>query len=648
MNELTHNALSAPPRRDVNTVLLTLCGLVCALWMLLHVYVVWRLPFSLDELRIVHLGFAVIILTLQAAVASKGRNLRRIAWLFASVMMLGLVTYFFTDYSQMVERVGSPTAGDVVMGSMLVCAVLAITWHAWGPVIPLLVGGTILYALFGNHLGGIFFHLGIDFPRFIGYCSTYFMGTLGSLTGLSATLIIHFLLFGALLQAVGGAELIEKLSLVVGAKFRSGAAQTAVISSSMMGMVSGSIPANVAVTGAFTIPLMKRHGYTPEFAGAVETVSSAGGQITPPIMSIVAFLIAGLTGISYTDIVIAAALPALVYYLSLSFAVVVRTRKKEIHCCDLSDGSEKLRLWSVLRNYGHLSIPVVILTWRILIGESPARAVLYANLSMILVGLLHALISCAGKPFDALGSFFFRVYGGLVSGAKEAAKLAVILGSVGIVMETFTVTGFGQRLSYAIVEMAGGGSTLLLVCFVAILVLFFGMGMPSAGAYLIAVLLTAPAMIKLGFPVLSVHMFVFYFAMLSALTPPVSLGVLVAISISGGKFMGTALTSLRLALPGFLIPFFFLYKPVILDLASSPWGAIYFNMFLLVGMCGMTMAFEGYLTVPLGWMERFLCVFSAILIFHPNAMLSLVGTAILVSTAAWTFIKYRRTMNVAP
>ena len=156
------------------------------------------------------------------------------------------------------------------------------------------------------------------------------MGTLGNLTGLSATLILHFLLFGSLLQAIGAGELIEKLGLVVGARLRSGAAQAAVVSSSMMGMVSGSIPANVAITGAFTIPLMKRQGYSSEFSGAVETVASAGGQITPPIMSIVAFLIAGLTGISYASIVIAAALPALVYYLSLSFAVAVHTRQQGI------------------------------------------------------------------------------------------------------------------------------------------------------------------------------------------------------------------------------------------------------------------------------------------------------------------------------
>lgn len=575
-----------------NNLFKNVLNIACVIWVLMHIYVIWFLPFSIDQLKIFHLGFACVIVFLRYFLdKEKNPNLYRNICLFIAMVMVLLTLFFFLDYENIVERVGTPSIEDIVIGTIWITFIFLATYLGWGIVIPLLVSIVSLYALFGNYTSGVFFHSGLDFPRFIGYSSTYFMGTLGKLTGFSATLIVHFLLFGALLNAIGGAELIGKIATVVGSRFRSGAAQTAVISSAMIGMTTGSAPANVAITGAFTIPMMKKQGYTPEYAGAVESVASTGGQIMPPIMSICVFIMAGLTGIPLAQIIIAAFLPALIYYLFISFNLVIRTKKAGIQLTKLDEASKIDFKKDILLKHGYLIIPVIILTWRILIGESPHRAVFWGNLSMIIIGLVSYIISGRHNIRNALYKYFKNVFDGFVKCANEAAKLALILGSIGIIMETLTTTGFGQRLSYIIVTMTGG-SVFFLVIMVAVLVLFFGMGMPTAGAYLVAVLLTAPAMVKFGFPILSVHMFIFYFSVLSQLTPPVSLAVLVAISISGGKYGETALHAMRLAIPGFLLPFFFLYQPAILGIAENPLGALQVGIILLLGLCILAFLLE--------------------------------------------------------
>ena len=401
-------------------------NITCVIWILLHIYVIWFLPFSIDKLKIIHLGFACVILFfnnfLKREVSSK---LFQKILLFLAIIMLFLTVYFFIDYENMAERIGTPSTGDIVIGTIWISLVFLATYLGWGKIIPLLVLFVSLYALFGNYTPGIFFHGGIDFPRFIGYSSTYFMGTLGTLTGFSAMLIVHFLLFGALLISIGGAELISKVALLVGSLLRSGAAQSAVLSSSLIGMTTGSAPANVAITGAFTIPMMKKQGYSPEFAGAVEAVASTGGQIMPPIMSVCAFLMAGLTGIPYAKIIVAAFLPALVYYLYISFNVVIRTRKIGIKLTKPNEESQKIDFKKdILMKHGYLIVPVIILTWRILIGESPHRAVFWGNVSMIIVGLANYSYIGRHDLKSALAKYVNNVFNGFVKCATETAKLA--------------------------------------------------------------------------------------------------------------------------------------------------------------------------------------------------------------------------------
>lgn len=619
-----------------------LIDIFCAAWVLMHMYAAWRLPFSIDELKVLHLGFASAILFFLASRRKTLLNaLTSRLWLGLAVITSLITVYFFLDSGNMIERIGVPSMGDVVTGTIFVSLILIIAIREWGYVVPVLTFITILYGLFGDYLGGIFFHSGIEFPRLAGYLSTYFMGMLGSLTGLSATLILHFLLFGALLEAVGGAKFFEKLSILVCSHFASGAAQTSVWSSALFGMISGSVAANVAVDGPHTIPMMVRRGYSTDFAGAVEAVASTGGQIMPPVMGVAAFILASLIGITYAQVCIAAFLPAFVYYVALAFTIMVKSGKMGITRVK-RDPDAPVILWrDLVRDHGHLLIPMALLTWRLLIGESPAKAALYANILMVVLSLAHAMVLGRKDLRGAIFRFVRDVYKGLVGGGKEAAKLGVILGTMGVIIEMFTVTGFGQRLSYAVVDLAGGNS-LLLVFMVAILTLFFGMGMPTPGAYLLAVLLSAPALIKFGFPELSVHMFVFFFAVISALTPPVAIGVLVAVGISGGSYVRTALHALRLALPGFILPFYFLYQPEILQLAKHPVWAFLYNFFITIGSFGLTVFLDGFFLHRVGWLGRGLCLVGAAFIFHPSVFLSWVGTGLLLAFGIIHYVVHSR------
>ena len=618
-----------PANNGANSIVRRFFNWFCLLWILMHAWATWQMPFSIDELKVLHLGLAIAIVFFTRVVDGEASNTKtKWLWLVLSLLAVIVCAAFFFDYGNMIERTGFPSQSDVILGSILVVITLLATLVSWGWIIPLITFAVLLYGLFGEHLSGFFAHGGLDYGRFIGYNSTYFMGTLGSLTGLSATVIIHFIVFGALLQACGGSELIEKVSYIVGSKFKSGAAQTAIISSCFMGMVSGSTAANVAITGSFTIPLMKRRGYSSNFAGAVEAVASTGGQIMPPIMGVSAFIMAGLTNRPYADIVIAAFLPAAVYFLNLSFAVFIRTRKLGLTLAEKKGARSAYTVKDVMRHHGHLFIPLIILTWRVLIGETPAKAILYGNASLAIVGLLHVAIDKKRRFMDRLMEFANQLYNGLVKGAKEGAKLSAILGSMGIIVEMTTVTGFGQRLSYAMVDFASGNS-LVLVILVAILTIFFGMGMPTPGAYLLTVLLSAPALIKFGFPEIQTHFYVFYFAIISSVTPPVAIAVLVAIGISKGTYLGSALNSIRLAIPGFLMPLYFLYQPAILELKAEPLKAIAFNALLLFGMCSLGAAFDGYFLRKIPWFGRIACALGGAMIIHPNQFYSWLGMIII-------------------
>jgi len=619
-------------------------NLVCVFWVLLQIYFTYYLPFSIDQLKVFHLFFAIAIIMFNYITKSKNELVKISKLIFYTYSILGFcilfsLMHFFIYYEAIIGSVGYPRQIDVILGSFVIIALIVATHKSWGKGIVIITIFSLFYASFGNHFKGLLYHSGIDFPRLIGYVCTYYSGALGSLTSLSATLIIYFIIFGALLQAFGGGDFILELSKIIGSKFRSGAAQTAVISSCLLGMITGSTASNVAITGSLTIPMMKRKGYSSDFAGAVEATASMGGQIMPPIMGVTAFIISNFTNIPYRDIVIASFLPALVYYLSISFAVFVRTEKIYSQLSDYSV-IEKKKFTDFLKDYGHLLIPIVILTWRIL-TVSPSRAILHGIFTLVTVSFLHSMLLGyqSRKVVESIKNYAIHLFDGIIEAAKSASKIAVVLGCMGIIMETFTFTGFGQRLSYSMLDIAGG-NLYTLIGLVTLLTLFFGMGMPTPGAYILTSLLSVPILIRLGgFSTLSAHMFVFYFAVMSAITPPVAIASLVAIGISNGSFLKTSLIAFRLSLPGFLLPFYFLFHPEVLGAQTDLLSAIIFNTRIFVGIILIVIFFEAYFLKKLTSLERTFYLIAGVFMLIPGELYVFISIGIVFLLNYRLFIK---------
>lgn len=610
-------------------------NLSCILWIILQIYFSYYLPFSIDQLKVFHLCFAISIILLDFITKNNNEIIKipkNILFIYSilGLSILAILAYFFINYEIMIENIGYPGQIDIILGLIFLIALFIATYKVWGKSIVIITILSLLYALFGNYFKGLLYHSGIDLPRLIGYACTYYMGALGNLTTVSSTLIIYFLIFGTLLQALGGEELILELSKIIGSKFRSGTAQTAVIASAMLGMVTGSTASNVAITGSLTIPMMKRRGYNPDFAGAIEATASMGGQIMPPVMGITAFIISNFTNIPYRNIVIAAILPALVYYLNISFVVFLRTEKIYDQLSDFSS-VKNIKFKNFLKYYGHLLIPVIVLTWRILIG-SPSRAVLFGIFTLVIVSFIHSILLGyqTKKITTCIKDYTNRLSKGLIEGAKSVSKVAIVLGCMGIIMETFTFTGFGQRLSYSIVDIAGE-NYYILIGLVTLLTIFFGMGMPTPGAYILTALLSAPILINYGgFSILSVHMFIFYFAVISAITPPVAIASLVAIGISGGSFLRTSLNAFRLSLPGFLLPFYFLFQPVVLGAQKDFPNALIANTRILIGTMLIITFSEAFFFKKLTFLDRIFCLIAGVFILIPGKLFMCMSLGIIL------------------
>lgn len=529
-------------------------------------------------------------------------------------------------------RAFRPSDADMAVAAVLLVITFMACLLQWGPALPILGVAALAYALFGAHLPGeLFWHGGIMLKRLLGYTSIpFFNGMLGSLTELSASTVFLFLVFGAALTHTGGADLIVRLAARLGRRQRSGPAQMAVVGSGMMGMISGSTVANVVSTGALTIPMMRRHGYSANFAGAVEAVASMGGQVTPPIMGLAAFLIVTLAGVPYLDVIAAAALPALVYYGYLIVAVNLRA-----HAVGLEQGgTDKVsdRPPQPLQDVT-IGLGILILVWLLVGGMPPGYAAMLATLSLLALWSVAVLVAGRRNIVDALTAIVRGVVDTLRDGAIAGAQIAVIVAVCGVLVDIVAVTGFAQKLSFQMLAIAGDSRALLLIL-AAVSCLVFGLGLPTSAAYVVVALLGAPALVEAGVPLLAAHFFVLYYANVSSVTPPVALAALVASKISGGSFFGTTLVAMRLAAPGFLLPFLFVSHPQILLVDTSLGVGLAYAVAILVGLIALNAAIEGYLLAPLPIFLRALLVGCAVAMLWPGWMSSATGMAGVALVAA--------------
>lgn len=570
---------------------------------------------NVNRARALHLAFILVIVFLSYPTIKTKRGKKKIAWLdwiIACVTASGSV-YVFLEYTNIVLRNGRVTMSDYIFGIITVFGVLYAAYRVQGLILPLLCGLMVVYAFVGPYMPGILMHRGFTVRRLV---SQLFMGNegiFGTPLGVSCTYIFLFVFFGVLLGETGLSKYMTDLALTICGDRPGGPAKMAVVSSALMGMISGNAVANVVTTGAFSIPLMKKTGYKSHFAGAVEAVASTGGQIMPPIMGAAAFIMAEMLSVSYRTIILAAIVPAVLYYVSLLLAVDFEAKKNGLQ------GISKENLpsaWELTRQYWHLLVPVVMLVWMIIAGRATYFAAFWSIIALLIISSLRKNTRLSVK--------------GLIAVCEKAAKQAVAAGIatavVGILIGVVNLTGLGLSLASIILKLSHNMllPTLLLTMLACIVL---GMGLPTSAAYIVAGTVAPIAMQRLGVEALTSHMFVFYFACLSAITPPVALAAFAAAGIADTSPHKVGWTAVRIGIVGFVIPFMFVYAPGLL-MQGDPLMIIWNCITAVVGVYLMAAGMVGFLRVPANMLERIILVVAALSLISGDLITDGIGILI--------------------
>ncbi|HEX6110951.1 MAG TPA: TRAP transporter fused permease subunit [Geminicoccaceae bacterium] len=587
-----------------------------------HLWVAFVGPPNALVLRSVHVGFALTLAFLTIPGRRQAEPERPGPWDLALIVLaIAAAAYpiLFLDYFMTrMYYVDDPAVVDLVLGYAMVLLVLEATRRTTGLALPLTALTFIIYAL---TLGGQSWLILIDQL----YLTTE--GIFGIPAGVSATYVILFIIFGALVERTGTGRLFMDFALALTGHQAGGPAKVACLSSGLFGTVSGSAVANVMTTGTFTIPLMRRIGYRPAFAGAVEAVASTGGQIMPPIMGAAAFVMAEFLGVSYLHVATAAALPAALYFLAVFMAVHFEAKRTGLEGLPRADLP---RLGEVLKERGHLFLPLIIIIWVLVAGYSAQFAALCGIASVIPSALLRRS-SRAGITVGAVAE-------GLIAGARNTVAVALACACAGIVVGAITLTGLS--IEFTSVVLAAAQNTLILALVLTMVAgIILGMGMPTTPAYIVQVALLVPALVRLEIPLEAAHMFAFYFAILSAITPPVALAVYAANSLSGGGLWETGIAAVKLGATGYIIPFMFVFGPSLLMIGS--WDRILLaTVTAVIGVTALAASLHGYLLRSTRPWERLFLFGAALLLIKPGLVTDLGGAvllgAVLISQQAFS------------
>ncbi|MGB7303886.1 MAG: TRAP transporter fused permease subunit [Burkholderiaceae bacterium] len=572
---------------------------------------------------------AIIILVFPGAEHykfSKG-SAKPIFWLFdmAMLVVVTLAVYrFISGVDDMENLVAEFSVFDqwIALGAMLVLTEL--TRRVFGLPLALVAALAIVYALFGEYLPGILTHTGFELQEMVEVVWYGFSGVFGLPTAIVLSLIFIFIIFGSMLQATGAGDSLIKIAFALAGKSRGGPAHAAITASAIFGTMSGSVAANVVGTGAFTIPLIKKRGFPPAFAGAVEAAASTGGQIMPPVMGAAAFLMAELVGIPYLQICVAALLPALFYYGSLFMIVALQASRLGIEPIPESE-REKLTKADLINSLMFV-IPVFAIIATLIMGRSPAMAGFWATLCAVILGFINPAVR--KNPG--------RLVQGLINGGIAGAKIMMAVGAIGVLLATLDLTGVSLRFAGAI-NVIGDSNLFLALLVAAAGCLLLGMGMPTLPAYLIIALVLGPAITQLGVPFLAVHLFVFYFGVLSAITPPVAIAAFAAAPIAGANPMYTAVLAVGLALTGFMVPFVFVYNQSLLLVLDFSWTELISVLIRLsVAIWMVATAVAGFQAVVLPWWSRIarLAVALALITVFPAVQVGGLILAVLLTLTA--------------
>jgi TRAP transporter 4TM/12TM fusion protein len=633
-------------------------------------------PLSSLVTRSLHVGFLMLLAFLIYPVGRKAAR-NRIAWYDAAIAVLAfaLAFYHWVFEADLIQRSGDATVPDLVVGAIVIVLLFEAARRVLGLALPIVCAVFLVYGVLGQYLPSAIAHRGYGFDQIIGQLYLGSEGIYGIPTLVSATYIFLFILFGSFLEHAGMISLFNNIALGFVGHARGGPAKVAVISSGMMGMISGSGIANVLTVGQFTIPLMKRFGYSSVFAGAVEATSSMGGQIMPPVMGAVAFIMAETLNVPYVTIVKAAVIPAFLYYLTAFLMVHLEAGRKGLHGMPKADCPNP---WKAIRDKWYLMLPLVALVFMLFDGFTPMfsgivglaltamlilgtgiaagfGSMLFRIVFWVILGLVCASFFEYGVwPLIVAIAFLVAVNlvirGGrktlqimrssMVDGARQAVAVGLACAIVGVVIGVLTLTGAASNFAGFVLDI--GSKSLFLSLFLTMAVcLVLGMGIPTIPNYIITSAIAAPALLTLKVPLIVSHMFVFYFGIMADLTPPVALAAFAAASIAKASPMKIGWKATHIAIAGFVIPYMAVYDPSLMLQSGTLLDTAYVVFKAIIAILLWGAASIGYLRAPLNWVERIFVTVAAFLLVVAIPWTDEVGFGLCVAFVAWHLFRTR-------
>lgn len=574
--------------------------------------------------RVVHLTFALVLIFLLYPTA-KGRFAKKFYFIdvFLALLAVAAGVYLYSQFEYLTLRMGLPNPYDIWFGFITTILVLEATRRVLGWPMPILAVIFLAYGFWGRHFPGPLGHSGLSFEDVFSNLYLGLEGIYGVAIGVSSTYIILFVIFGAFLSESGAADFFFKLAQSLFGTVRGGPAKISVLSSSLFGTVSGSAVANVMVDGWLTIPLMKRVGFKAHVAGAIEAAASTGGQIVPPVMGAAAFIMAEILGIPYIQVALAASIPAFLYYFALFMMIDLEAAK-----CGLSglNRTELPRIKAVLLSEGHLLIPFFVLIYLLaVVLYTPIKAGFYSIITVLAVSYIR----------KSTRMNLAKIIEALRQGALGALAVVIACGCAGIVVGVFTYTGLGVKLSSILITLSGG-NLLILLGLVGLSSLILGMGMPTTVVYIILATLAAPALVKLGIAPIAAHLFVFYYGILSHITPPVALSAYAAASLADAPAMATGYAAWRMGLAGFIVPFMFAYGPALVMVGTVA-QTLLACVTAIAGVIALAVALQGYLFRSFPFWQRSIPLISSLLMIKTGIKTDLIGIVLFVP-----FLLYQR------
>ncbi|MGI6253201.1 MAG: TRAP transporter permease [Aminivibrio sp.] len=571
--------------------------------------------------RSIHLGFLVLLTFILYPGSKKAPRLRPSAvdyvWLALS---LASSLYIFFAFDAFSIR-GKAITPDYIMGAILIVCVLEATRRTVGKELMILSLVFLAYGLWGEYIPGVLGHTGFSLRRIIYQIYLSSEGIFGVSLGVSSTYIFLFILFGAFLTETGMGRFIKDLAMSLAGKTIGGEAKVSIVASGLMGMINGSAVGNVAATGTFTIPLMTGAGFKPVFASAVVAVAGTGGMIMPPVMGAASFIMAEFLGVHYAKIMLAAAIPAVLYYVAEYAYIHIEAVKMGMKPIPRE---EIVPIVKVMRERGHLMIPIIAIVYLLLIGRTPLYAAFYGI-------LISVAVSFITKETRLTWTSFLRA---MESGARQSVGVGIACAVVGNIIGITNLSGLGLVLGDNIVSLAGG--SILVTSFLAMVVcIILGMGLPTTACYIVTATIAAPALVKLGINPLAAHMFAYYFACLSNLTPPVAIASYGAAGLSGQSPSAVGWAGFRISLAGFLIPFTFIYNPTLLLEGGDYFAIALSTVTSFIGVIALASSLQNYIFVRMNVVQRLTMFIGAVLLIFPGVITDTAGIALAAGVYLW-------------